>query len=480
MPLERDERVVLGHRRFSRYHAGMGAKIRFCGAACGVTGSNYWLETDEGSLVVDCGVFQGGEGSDALNRAAFPYEAKQLDAAVLTHGHLDHVGRLPVMLRHGFAAPVYGHPATLAVARLVMGDTAKIALHQQAKPLYDDDAVAEVLSRERAIGYGQPQQVGPFTITLYDAGHILGSSSVRVAWKDAGRERAILFSGDLGVCGTPIIRDPHRDWREVDAVDYVVTESTYGDRTHPQRDAARKAFRDAIVHAVSDGGKVLIPAFAIGRTQEVLYELNHLVDAGELPGVPVVVDGPMGLDATALYARFKDCYDEEALRMIKGGDTPLEFADLYAARAGRASEMVRQIKGPAIIIAGSGMCSGGRILGHLKEYLDDPRTDVIFVGYQAMGTLGRQLQDGVKSVDIDGESVRVKAVITTISGLSAHADRDALAEWFGKIPLRPGGAVFVTHGEEKSSRNYAQHLKDRFGARAIVPKRGDTASLSLE
>lgn len=455
------------------------ATLRFCGAAHGVTGSNYYLETEEGSLVVDCGVFQGGEGSDQLNRAPFLFEPKQLSGVVLTHGHLDHVGRLPIMARYGFAGPVLGHPATLAVARLVMGDTAKIALHQNAKPLYDDRAIDTVLAEERPIGYHQPTQVGPFTVTLFDAGHILGSSSVRISWKEQdGVEKAVLFSGDLGVCGTPIIRDPHKAWHpEADAVDYVITESTYGDRTHPQRDAARKAFRDAVLHAVSDGGKVLIPAFAIGRTQEVLYELNILVDAGQLPGVPVIVDGPMGLDATAIYSKHKECYDTDALASLKAGDTPLEFADLYAARAGRASEMVRQIQGPAIIIAGSGMCAGGRIVGHLAEYLPDQRTDVIFVGFQAMGTLGRQLQDGARSVDIDGENIKVRAAITTISGLSAHADRDALADWYGKIPKRTGGAVFVTHGEENSSRGYGMHLKDRFAARAIVPKRGDTAAL---
>lgn len=454
------------------------ARLTFGGAAHGVTGSNYHLETDEGSLVVHCGVFQGGEGSDALNRGKFPFDPKKLDGVVLTHGHLDHVGRLPLLARHGFRGPVYGHAASLSVARLVMQDTAKIALFQNVKPLYSDKDVEDVLADERPLSYGQKVTIGPFTVTLFDAGHILGSSSVRIAWQEKGTPRAILFSGDLGVCGTPIIRDPHSSWSpEEDAVDYVVTESTYGDRTHPQREAARKSFRDAVVHAVSDGGKVLIPAFAIGRTQEVLYELNHLIDAGELPGVPVVVDGPMGLDATALYAKHRDCYDADALAQLKKGDAPLEFEQLYAARAGRASEMVRDIKGPAIIIAGSGMCSGGRILGHLAEHLDDPRTDVIFVGYQAMGTLGRKLQDGATSVEIDGATINVRAVVTTISGLSAHADRDALAAWYGKIPRRPGGAVFVTHGEEKSSRAYGRHLKDKYGARAIVPKRGDTAAL---
>lgn len=460
------------------------ARLRFCGAAGGVTGSCYWLEAEDVRVVIDCGVFQGkdhgeeGQDADQLTRGAFPFEPRRVDAVILTHGHLDHVGRLPLLWRQGWDGPVYGHAATLKVARLVQEDTARISFNRSRKPLYDQEAVEGAHAAARPLAYGAPTTIGPFTVTLYDAGHILGSSSVRIAWKDG----AILFSGDLGVRGTPIIRDPNADWDpERDAVDFVVTESTYGGRTHPARADARKAFRDAVLRAISDGGKVLIPAFAIGRTQEVLYELNTLVEGGDLPGVPVIVDGPMGLDATAIYAHHRDCYDAEALELIRQGDTPLEFADLYAARAGRASELVRDIKGPAIIIAGSGMCSGGRILGHLAEYLPDPTTDVIFVGYQGVGTLGRDLQDGAKSVEIDGESVKVRAVVTTIHGLSAHADRDGLAEWFARVPRRGGrGAVFVTHGEERSSRAYSQFLYDRFDARAIVPRRGETASLAVK
>ncbi len=242
---------------------------------------------------------------------------------------------------------------------------------------------------------------------------------------------------------------------------------------------ARKKFRDAVLHAVSDGGKVLIPAFAIGRTQEVLYELNTLVEGGQLEGIPVIVDGPLGLEATRIYDKHRDCYDEDALELLSSGDVPLEFTNLFAAERRRSSEAARSIDGPAIIIAGSGMCSGGRIRGHLAEYLPDPRTDVIFVGYQAQNTLGRDLQQGRDIVDIDGRKVEVRAVITTITGFSAHADRDALAHWFGQVPRKPGGAVFVTHGEEKASRSYARLLKDRYGARAIIPALGDTAALLM-
>jgi metallo-beta-lactamase family protein len=457
------------------------AKLTFGGAARGVTGSNYHLEIDGVGLVIDCGTFQGGVDPDAQNRRDFPYDPERVAAAVLTHGHLDHVGRLPLLHKRGFAGPVLGHAATLEIGQLIMEDCAKLGLIAGNGQMYSNADVDSALADSVSLQYGQKRTVGPFTVQIFDAGHILGSSSVRVSWDEAGHERAIMFSGDLGVEGTPIIRDPNGAWEpEAHRCDFVVTESTYGSRNHPGRVEARQKFRDAVMHAVSDGGKVLIPAFAIGRTQEVLYELNSLVESGELAQVPVIVDGPLGLDATKIYEHHKACYDEEALELINSGDLPLDFTGLFGARRGRSSDAVKEIDGPAIIVAGSGMCSGGRIRGYLKEYLHDPRTDVIFVGYQAHGTLGRELQRGDKRVSVDGETIDVGAVITTISGLSAHADRDGLARWFNNIPRTEGGAVFVCHGEEKASRAYGRLLKDRFGARAIVPALDDTAALALK
>jgi metallo-beta-lactamase family protein len=457
-------------------------KLRFCGAARGVTGSNYHLEVGDARLVIDCGTFQGAEGEDAgtdadgLNRAPFPYDPKKVVGVVLTHGHLDHVGRLPLLGKAGFSGTVHGHSATLEVAKLIMEDTARMGLFSSKKPLYGDHDVEHLMARQRPMQYGEKVKIGPFTVQLFDAGHILGSSSVRVEFDG----KAILFSGDLGIHGAPILRDPNTTWDpEAHAVDWVITESTYGDRSHPQREVARAKFRDAVKRAVSDGGKLLIPAFAVGRTQEVLYDLNVLVESGQLPGIPVIVDGPLGLDVTGLYARHKECYDDEALALLKKGDVPLEFRDLYSAKTGKMSEKIHDIPGAAIIIAGSGMCSGGRIVGHLATYLPDPKTDVIFVGYQARGTLGHELQEGKKSVVIDGETVPVRAAITTISGFSAHADREGLADWLSKVPLKKGGGVFVCHGEEKSSTGYAKYVTDRFQTRTIVPKRNDEVALAL-
>jgi metallo-beta-lactamase family protein len=452
----------------------MATTLSFLGAAREVTGSCYHLELDGAGLFIDCGTFQGDREAERKNREPLPVDAGAALALVLTHGHLDHVGRAPMLSRAGFAGEVVGHGATLDIARIILEDSAKIAASESRKshhpPAYTHDDVERLCHRMSPIsGYGDSRQIGPFRLTFFDAGHILGSSSVRVEW--GGKEpRAILFSGDLGVAGAPLLRDPNTQWDTVrDAVDFVVTESTYGDRLHGPRAQVREQLRYVIERALRDGGKVLIPAFSIGRTQEILYELNSMVEAGQLAGIPVVVDGPLGLSATRIYERYTECYDAQAMQLLHRGDRPLEFDSLHGAEDARSSRMAVNLEGPAIIIAGSGMCQGGRIRHHLQKHLPDPRTDVLLVGYQAGRTVGRDLQAGLSSVYLDGETVPVRARVTTISGLSAHADRDGLTSWFSHLPRRHGGRVFVTHGEIPQSQAYADRLAAQFGTRAEVP-----------
>lgn len=444
-----------------------------------VTGSCYHLQVGDEAIVVDCGTFQGGSDDESKNAADFAFSPEGVNALILTHGHLDHVGRSPLLIKRGFRGQIMGHAATLDIASILLEDSAKIANHSDGEPLYGQSDVEATKSLMRPIrSYGEAIRVGAFTIELFDAGHILGSSSVRVSWGSGQAVRSILFSGDLGVAGAPILRDPFTAWDpERHAVDIVVTESTYGDRSHPPRADVRATLRAVIERALSDRGKVLIPAFSIGRTQEVLYELNTLIEAGQLPGIPVIVDGPLGMSATSIYSRYRDLYDADAMAKLQRGDHPLEFDNLIGTRDAAASRRAVEVDGPAIIIAGSGMCQGGRIRHHLQRHLPDPRTDVLLVGYQAQRTLGRALQDGRDLVYLRGQEVPVRARITTLSGLSAHADRDGLSAWFAALPRNHGARVFVTHGEEDQARAYASRLTAQFGVATEVPALGQRVVL---
>jgi metallo-beta-lactamase family protein len=442
----------------------MKAILRPMGAARSVTGSAYHLIIGESEFLIDCGVFQGEDNASELNNQSPVKDSERLTAVILTHGHLDHVGRLPLVDRDGFRGPVYGHPATLEICELTLKDSLRQQYFAGNRP--DEKALENLLKRFTPMKYLSRKMITPkVALTFFDAGHILGSASALFEW-DGG---SILFSGDLGRRNTPILRDPNVNYPTNTNAAHVVIESTYGDREHPKGQELTESLKAHLNRALRDGGKVLIPAFSIGRTQEILYHLNTLYRQRLFDGVPVIVDGPMGLNVTDLYSRHQDCYDEEMKQKIANGEAPFSFKELYSARTGKSSAAIRDLDGPAVIIAGSGMCTGGRIMGHLRDLLPDPKTDVFLVGYQAQGTLGRRMLDGAKEVGIDGETVDVNAKITSLAGFSAHADRNGLLFWLSKVP--GAKSVFVCHGEEAQSEAFAATAKEQLSVSTHVPYR---------
>lgn len=425
-------------------------EVRLLGAVSCVTGAMTRVELGGRRLLIDCGIGQGREARDFV----FPDAARDVDAVVLTHGHLDHIGSLPYLLDGGFDKPILATQATLAIARLSLED----ALSMQRATFRDTSALLARFDRlARPAPYDGPVATLGLELTFREAGHILGSASVDVV---SAKSRVIL-SGDLGRPGSPLLKDAFSAWPAGRPVDLVVMESTYGEREHEHgHDDIAKKLLEVVTQTVARKGKLFIPAFAIGRTQVVLYFLNQLVESGRLPRVPVALDTPLGLLMTETYSKFEKLYDTEALTQLARGDAPLDFENLYASRRGSDSARLRDAPGPLIIIAGSGMLTGGRIVNHLVEGgLSDERNTLLFAGYQSEGTPGRRIQDAAKkggAVWLDGQEVPVRCHIDTLQGLSAHADRKELASWLRAIPqVRRVG---LHHGEASAQRSLVSYL----------------------
>jgi metallo-beta-lactamase family protein len=447
-------------------------KLSFHGAAQGVTGSCHLLECAGKRILVDCGFYQGGRELEEDNAADFGFDPAAVDILLLTHAHLDHCGRIPLLVKRGFGGEIVTTSASRELARLVMLDAAGLQeeearyLNRRAsrrgksghvvEPLYTTlDALNALENFGRTAAYGQALEMAPgIRATFIDAGHILGSASVLLELQEGSHRRRVLFSGDLGSDGRPILRDPDAP----PAVDIVVMETTYGDRSHKQLEPSVDELFTAISDTVTRGGNVVIPTFALERAQELLFYLHKGKEEGTLPPfLQVFLDSPMAISATQIFQRHPECYDEETAALFASGRDPFAFEGLHFTRETADSMAINQITGGAVIMAGSGMCTGGRVRHHLKRNLGQIRNSVVFVGYAARGTLARRIIDGAKSVSIFGEEYAVRAQIHTIGGFSAHAGQGELLQWHGRCG-RPE-TTFLVHGEKDSMTAFASLLE---------------------
>ena len=462
-------------------------KITLYGAAGDVTGSAYHVQTDRASILVDCGMYQGAKMADEKNRLPRSLSAGRLDAVVLTHGHLDHVGRLPILAKQGFRGPVVTTQATVEMAGLVLHDSAKVQAHdlirenrkreragkEPQEPLYSPADVDAILERFRPVAYDQPTEIAAgIQARFVEAGHMLGSASIVLSVEEGGRRRQVVFSGDIGPWGAPLLRDPAPPTE----ADFVLMESTYGDRNHRSLDETVREFEDIIRQALPRKGKILVPTFAIGRTQQILYHLALAFRRRALPKFPVYLDSPMAVEASKIYLNHQELMDEETRALQRVGSLRDDLDSLKATATPEDSQAINSVPGPCLIMAGSGMCNGGRILHHLKYNLWRPETSVLIVGFQAAGTLGRLLVERAETVRIFGETIAVRAGVHTLGGFSAHAGQSDLLRWFGAMAgSRP--RVAVCHGEDKARTALAGLLRQQYGVETTLPTLGEPMSL---
>jgi metallo-beta-lactamase family protein len=453
-------------------------KITVLGAGGGeVTGSCYLVETGQARVLVDCGLFQGTEGAGGLNQPPLGNSSAQLDAVVLTHAHLDHVGRLPLLTRTGFTGPIYATPATIEMTGLILRDAAKIQTqdaerynrkhtHEKpAEPLYSMEDAEAVLKHLRPVPYDEPVPVAPGIRACFaEAGHMLGSTSIKLFLTDGGVERKIIFSGDLGPKGAPILRD----YETFSQGDVVFLESTYGDRDHQPFADTVSQFTEIVKSSVRQKGKMMVPTFAVGRAQLLTLLLASMFRQKIVEPFPVFLDSPMAIEASKIYAHHPELYDEDMVAYLKEGPLARDLTTLKMSATAEDSIAINHSPGPCLIMAGAGMCTAGRILHHLKHNLGNPDAHVIIVGYQAAGSLGRRLVEGAKKVTIFGDSISVRAQVHTLGGFSAHAGQTDLIKWFeGIAPVKP--RVMLTHGENRQRTTLANLITKKFGLTPELP-----------
>ncbi len=459
-------------------------KITFHGAAGGVTGSQHKLESEGASILLDCGMFQGRRKDAEKKNREMPFPARSIDAVVLSHAHIDHSGRLPLLVQEGFTGPIYTTPATIDLCQSMLRDTAHIAesdavfvnrhrSHETGsdivEPLFTMADAEATMPLFRPVPYRTPTSIaGGLTMEAYDAGHILGSSSIVLT---DGKTR-LGFSGDVGRPGLPIIRDPE----PLPPVDYLIMESTYGSRRHPQQGEALQRLEEVVKRTIGRGGRLIIPAFAVGRTQQIVLLLHQLINEKRIPPVPMFVDSPLAVDVTKTFRAHPECFDAETAKYLEEGEDPFGFKRLTYVREAEGSKKLNDLRGPFIVISPSGMCEAGRILHHLRHNVGDPKNTVLITGYQAENTLGRKLVNGMKSVRIFGIPTEVNAEIESLDELSGHADAAELIAWM-KPTTSALKKVFLVHGEPGESAPLAELIRSTYGIEAISVRPGQVYDL---
>lgn len=449
-------------------------KLTFFGAAQEVTGSCYLLETGASRVLIDCGLFQGSLEAIEKNQARFGFDPKAIQAVLITHGHLDHSGRIPKLVKDGFGGAIWATEPTIQIAQLIWADTMELMMQDHQKrggpePLFGLPEIKQATLLSQNAQYGAPIEVAPgVKATWHDAGHILGSSFIEIEVEG----KRLVFSGDLGNSDVPILRE----LEPLPAVDLLVMESTYGAHIHEDPKTRVEQLRQTILRTVRNRGVLMIPAFAVERIQEIIYELSSLVRDEKIPHIPVYLDSPLAIKVTEVFKHFPNFYDQEALKRLSMGDQFFEFPGLQSTPRVDDSKMINDIPSPKVIIAGAGMMTGGRILHHLLRYLNNRNATLLVVGYQAQGTLGRKLLDGVTPVSIYGQKIDVRARVEKIGGYSAHADRRRLVEWVGSASTPPHKIILV-HGEPDSQEVINNDLHERFRITAERPTFGESIEL---
>jgi len=467
----------------------MSMKLQFLGAAQNVTGSRHLLEVNGTRILVDCGLYQERQFRDR-NWEPFTVPPESIDAVLLTHAHLDHCGLLPKLVKDGFKGRIYCTSATAEIAQIILLDSAKLqeedaefkrkrhekegrkGTHPEV-PLYTIADAEACFPRFSGVRYKQPVEIGAgIEATFCEAGHVLGSSIIKVKVSQNGQERSILFSGDIGRPHRPIVRDPSL----VEQADYILVESTYGDRVHQGPEDTRKMIAEVINSTKQAGGNIIVPSFALERSQELLYFINELLIEDAIPHLMVFLDSPMASRITEVFKRHRELYDEEMTEFVRNNESPFDFPGLKMVGNSDESKAINHIRGTVMIIAGSGMCTGGRIKHHLVNNISRPENTIMFVGYQAVGTLGRRIVDGETQVRILGQECPVKARVARVNGFSAHADKEELLEWLGALK-KPPRKLFIVHGESESALSFGDYVREKTGWEVVVPEYQDEVVL---